>query len=134
MNLIEVAHPVGALTPRDQADLAHDIVTGISGPSENVPESTLRRARAMTHVGFKELTGWVTGDLPWTPGATAQTTSRTPTTRTWQRSWRTGPDRPRLPLVNGAWTSLLGIIRGAADRTIGRRTTNHRAPKPRQPW
>jgi len=71
MNLIEVAHPVGALTPRDQADLAHDIVTGISGPSENVPESTLRRARAMTHVGFKELTGWVTGDLPWTPGATA---------------------------------------------------------------
>lgn len=66
MNLIEIVHPAGALTEDDQAQLAAEIVSGFTGESEDAPEATLRRARAMTHVGFKELNTWFTGDGPWT--------------------------------------------------------------------
>lgn len=71
MDLIEIAHPAGALDPTDHAALATQIAQGLVGDAENpeqdVPEETLRRARTMTHVGFRELAGWYTGDGPWNP-------------------------------------------------------------------
>lgn len=72
MNLIEIRCPVGALDGEDRAGLAGDITAGLVGdeiPVE-VPEETMWRARAMTHVGFLALNGWTTGDGPWQPGVT----------------------------------------------------------------
>lgn len=67
MNLIEIRHPAGSLSPDDQAAMAAEIVTGLTGDTgdDTVPESTLRRARAMTHVAFTEHSGWHTGDGSW---------------------------------------------------------------------
>lgn len=72
MNLIEVRCPAGALDDGDRAALAGDIVAGLVGDemTAEVPEETMRRARAMTHIGFRALDGWTTGDGPWPPGAT----------------------------------------------------------------
>lgn len=71
MNLIEIAHPAGALGADDHAALAKEITDGLVGDGvtaeEEVPEATLRRARRMTHVGFRELADWHTGDGPWDP-------------------------------------------------------------------
>jgi hypothetical protein len=69
MNLIEIAHPAGALDAADRAALAKEVTDGLTGDAmtaeKEVPEATLRRARRMTHVGFRELAGWHTGDGPW---------------------------------------------------------------------
>ncbi|GAA1214857.1 hypothetical protein [Prauserella alba] len=67
MNLIEIRHPAGALGPEDQTAMAAEITMGLTGDmgDDIVPESTLRRARAMTHVAFAELAGWQTGDGTW---------------------------------------------------------------------
>lgn len=72
MNLIEIRCPVGALDAADRAAFAGYITEGLVGDqmSDDVPEETLRRARAMTHVGFRELDGWSTGDGAWQPGTT----------------------------------------------------------------
>lgn len=71
MNLIEIRCPVGALDADDRAGLAGDVIEGLvgDGMSDEVPEETLRRARAMTHLGFRDLDGWTTGDGPWRTGA-----------------------------------------------------------------
>lgn len=73
MNLIEIRYPAGALDDEDRAELAADITAGLvgDGMTDEVPEETLSRARAMTHVGFRALDGWVTGDGPWRPGTAA---------------------------------------------------------------
>lgn len=67
MNLIEIRHPAGALSPEDQVAMATEITVGLTGDvgDDTVPESTLRRVRAMTHVAFAELAGWQTGDGNW---------------------------------------------------------------------
>lgn len=74
MNLIEISHPCGALSEEDHALLAGEIIVGLVGdgdlPDAEVPEATMRRARTMTHIGFRELTAWHTGDGPWDPAAT----------------------------------------------------------------
>ena len=69
MNLIEVRCPAGALDAEDRAMLAGDMTDGLVGDrmSEHVPEETLRRARGMTHVGFRELDSWTTGAGAWRP-------------------------------------------------------------------
>lgn len=70
MNLIEIAHPAGALDAADHAALARGITAGLVGDgvaAEDAPEETLRRARTMTHVGFRELADWHTGDGAWDP-------------------------------------------------------------------
>lgn len=72
MNLIEIRHPAGGLTPEDQAAMATEIATWLDGDmgGNTAPESTLRRAKAMTHVAFAELAGWQTGDGLWgAPGS-----------------------------------------------------------------
>ncbi len=69
MNLIEVAHPSGALSEEDRALLAREITDVLVGDRvpghDEAPESTMRRARAATHVGFRQLAGWHTGSGPW---------------------------------------------------------------------
>lgn len=72
MNLIEIRCPVGALDADDRAAFAGDITVGLVGDqmADDVPEETLGRARAMTHVGFRELDGWTTGEGPWQVGTT----------------------------------------------------------------
>ena len=73
MNLIDISCPAGGLTEQDRQWLAAEIVSGLVGSDEigeaGVPEDTMRRARRMTHVGFRELTDWTTGDGPWQPGS-----------------------------------------------------------------
>lgn len=68
MFLIEIAHPCDALTDDDRRALAGDVCDVLVGVQEGVAEETMRRARAMTHVGFRALDGWTTGDGPWAPG------------------------------------------------------------------
>lgn len=71
MILIDIACPVGALEDADRATVADDIISGLitdSGDSTSkAPEETMRRARTMTHLGFRELIRWTTGDGPWQP-------------------------------------------------------------------
>ena len=70
MILIEIRHPAGALDDEDRNVLAADVTDGFvgEGSADDVPAETLRRARAMTHVGFRELDGWATGDGRWRLG------------------------------------------------------------------
>lgn len=72
MNLIEIRCPSDALDAEDRALLAGDITAGLVGDhmTDDVPEETLARARAMTHVGFSQLDAWTTGAGPWEPGST----------------------------------------------------------------
>lgn len=73
MFLIEIACPQGALDAEDRSWFADSIVAGLTGSesesAHDTPEETLRRARAMTHVGFRELIDWTTGDGPWKASA-----------------------------------------------------------------
>lgn len=71
MFLIEIAHPRGALTADDHAALAQTIIAGLvdtddDAAIEGVAEETMRRARPMTHVAFRELVDWTNGDGPIT--------------------------------------------------------------------
>ena len=68
MILVEVVSPRGALGADDRVALARDVCDVLVGAQEGVAEETMRRARAMTHVGFLELATWTTGDGPWEPG------------------------------------------------------------------
>jgi YHS domain-containing protein len=67
MNLIEIRCPKNALGAEDRAALTGDITAALVGDQmeDAVPEETLSRARAMTHVGFCELGDWTTGHGPW---------------------------------------------------------------------
>ncbi|WP_017626200.1 YHS domain-containing protein [Nocardiopsis chromatogenes] len=70
MFLIEIAHPEGALSDGDREMLAAEIVSGLTGAGEEeAPEETMRRARRMTHVAFRGLGAWRTGDGPVPDGA-----------------------------------------------------------------
>lgn len=68
MMLIEVAHPAGALRSADRELLTDRILTVLL-TTDHAPEETMRRARSMTHVAFRELHGWHTGDGPLASGA-----------------------------------------------------------------
>jgi hypothetical protein len=70
MNLVEIAYPTGALTPDDRALVAAHVIEGLVGEGAHegtVPEETMAGARATTHVGFRDLATWTTGDGPWDP-------------------------------------------------------------------
>ncbi|MDA2807712.1 hypothetical protein [Nocardiopsis suaedae] len=70
MFLIEIAHPEGALADEDRRTVAAEIVAGLTGAGEEeAAEETMRWARRMTHVAFRGLGGWTTGDGPVTDGA-----------------------------------------------------------------
>lgn len=61
MILVEVVAPQGRLDDHDRDRLAADVVGGLLKAS-GAPESTMTRARAVTHVWFREVQAWHTGD------------------------------------------------------------------------
>ncbi|GEM32478.1 hypothetical protein NN3_34850 [Nocardia neocaledoniensis NBRC 108232] len=63
MFLIEISHPAGTYTADDHATIAAAIVKAMTS-TDDAPEATMRRARRMTHVAFRELRDWHTGDGP----------------------------------------------------------------------
>ncbi|KHL10561.1 hypothetical protein CLV56_1969 [Mumia flava] len=67
MILIDIRCPADGLDSTDRTALADDVVAGLVGDqmSEDVPDETLARARAMTHVVFGSVEGWTTGHGRW---------------------------------------------------------------------
>lgn len=72
MMLIEIAHPAGRLDDHDR-ELAGraitDLFLGVDGAPHGHAVETIRRARTATHIAFRELQGWRTGDGPVAPDA-----------------------------------------------------------------
>lgn len=67
MILVEVVVPEGRLDDADRDRLAGDVTRGLLTAS-GAPEATMARARAVTHVWFREAQGWHTGDGPVAAG------------------------------------------------------------------
>ncbi|MFD5054111.1 hypothetical protein [Streptomyces tendae] len=149
MFLIEIACPRGALTADDREELAGEVCRVLVGAEEGVAEETMSRARAMMHVGFRELDSWTTGDGAWKPG-------RVPplwVTLTVPEAWRTEMSRTSIGMVRRAvrrldrsygwerpeghlWINVVGIADGSigmdgkpgtADDVVGRMTAEYRA-------
>jgi len=151
MFLIEFACPRGALADGDRRLLAADVCEVLVGAEEGVAEETMRRAGAMTHVGFRELDGWTTGDGPWTPGAVPPLW----VTLTVPESWRSEMSRTATGAVRRAvrhldrqhdwqraqedlWVNLVGIADGSigmggkpctADEVVAHMTAEYRAQR-----
>ncbi|CAL9653851.1 hypothetical protein [Streptomyces sp. enrichment culture] len=148
MFLIEIACPRGALTADDREELAGDVCRVLVGAEEGVSEETMRRARAMTHVGFRELDSWTTGDGPWRPGDVPPLW----VTLTVPEAWRAEMSRTTVGMVRRAvrrldrshgwrrpeghlWINVVGIADGSigmdgkpgtADEVVGRMTAEYR--------
>ncbi|MEU5837663.1 hypothetical protein ABZ820_28865 [Streptomyces diacarni] len=149
MFLIEITCPRGALSDDDRRELAADVCQVLVGAEEGVAEETMRRARAMTHVGFRELDGWTTGDGPWMPGSAPPLW----VTLTVPEAWRAEMSRTTIGMVRRAvrrldrshgwqrpeghlWINVVGIVDGSigmdgkpgtADDVVGRMTAEYRA-------
>lgn len=149
MFLIEIAHPRDALTEKDRRALAGDVCEVLTGAEEGVAEETMRRARAMTHVAFRELDGWTTGDGPWTPGEAPPLW----VTFTVPEAWRSEMSRTAIGAVRrgvrrldrthdwrraagSLWVNVVGILDGSigmdgkpstADEVVGQMTEEFRA-------
>ncbi|MBQ0965048.1 hypothetical protein KBY91_23025 [Streptomyces sp. RK23] len=149
MFLIEIACPRGALTADDREELAGEVCRVLVGAEESVAEETMRRARAMMHVGFRELDGWTTGDGPWRPGNVPPLW----VTLTVPEAWRAEMSRTTIGMVRRAvrrldrsygwerseghlWINVVGIAEGSigmdgkpgtADDVVGRMTAEYRA-------
>jgi YHS domain-containing protein len=149
MFLIEIACPRGALTDDDRKELAGDICQLLVGAEEGVAAETMRRARAMTHVGFRELDGWTTGDGPWAAGDVPPLWI----TLTVPEAWRAEMSRTAIGTVRRGvrrldashgwqrpeghlWINVVGIADGSigmdgrpgtADEVVGRMTAEYQA-------
>lgn len=127
MFLIEIAAPAGELTDADRATLTR-AVTGLLSDGASAPEETMARGRAVTHIAFRELAGWTTGDGAWSPPVPPPLVI----TATVPEAWREEMSRPlsgairagvrRLDRDHGwtrpgghLWVNLVGI----ADGSIG---------------
>jgi hypothetical protein len=147
MFLIEIACPRGALTDGDRKELAGDICRVLVGAEEGVAAETMRRARAMTHVGFRELDGWTTGDGPWVPGDPPPLWI----TLTVPEAWRGEMSRTTIGMVRRGvrrldrsrgwqrpeghlWINVVGVADGSigmdgrpgtADEVVGRMTAEY---------
>ncbi|WP_165984573.1 hypothetical protein [Streptomyces sp. YIM 98790] len=113
MNLVEITHPAGALDAAAQAEIARQITTGLLG-AEQIPPETLRRARRMVHVLFREAKGWTTGDGPWPDQAPPPYI----VTITVPEAWRAEMSRHGIGVVRAALQrqdSRSGISREGGD-------------------
>lgn len=63
MLLIEIAHPTGRLDDHDRELVSRAVIDLFLGSHGHAPE-TIQRARTATHIAFRELRGWWTGDGP----------------------------------------------------------------------
>jgi YHS domain-containing protein len=110
----------------DRAALARDVCDVLVGAEEGVAEETMRRARAMTHIGFRELATWTTGDGPWAP----RTAPPLWITLTVPEAWREEMSRTVIGLVrrgvrrldrsrgwkrdgSSLWINVIGISSGS---------------------
>jgi YHS domain-containing protein len=124
--LVEVVSPRGALAADDRVALARDVCDVLVGANKGVAEETMRRARAMTHVGFHELAAWTTGDGPWEP----DTAPPLWITLTVPEAWREEISRTVIGLVrrgvrrldrshgweradSSLWVNVVGISNGS---------------------
>lgn len=149
MFLIEIAHPRDALTDDDRRALAGDVCDVLVGAQDGVAEETMRRARAMTHVGFRELDSWTTGDGPWNPGEAPPLW----VTFTVPEAWRSEMSRTAIGAVRrgvrrlddthdwkrsmgSLWINVVGILDGSigmdgkpgtADEVVAHMTEEFRA-------
>ena len=147
--LFEIACPREALTEDDRRALARDVCQVLVGAEKGVAEETMRRARAMTHVGFRELDTWTTGDGTWAPGQVPPLWI----TLTVPEAWRAEMSRTaigavrrgvhRLDRMHGwqraegdLWVNVVGINDGSigmdgkastADEVVGHMTAEFRA-------
>lgn len=65
MQLIEITYPENSLDADTRAAIAHQVASGLIGGADGrAPQSTMQRARAMTHVVFHPAQNWTTGDGP----------------------------------------------------------------------
>lgn len=110
MMLFEVAHPAGAFTAEDR-DLLVRRIFDVALDDDHAPEETMRRARAMWHIGFRELHGWRTGDGPPAPDAAPPVI----VTITVPEAWRAEVSRHMIGLVRAA-VKRLDTTRGWARR------------------
>lgn len=148
MFLIEIAAPVGALTEADRATL-RSAVTALLSDDVSAPATTMARGRAITHLAFRELFGWTTGDGAWEPPAPPPLII----TATVPEAWRADMSRPlagalrtgvrRIDRDHGwtrpgghLWINLVGIEDGSigldgkpvsADRLVSWMTEEFRA-------
>ncbi|WP_121254087.1 hypothetical protein [Nocardioides ferulae] len=159
MNLVEIATPAGALdVGRRRALVARLVTAFLGGPEESaaVPEATLRRARSMAHLGFRELEDWSTGHGPWS----AQSTPPLWITVTVPESWRQEAGSQLISLIGRAvrawdadqgwerpghdlWVNVVGVHDGClglagrpatSDDVLAYMTEEHRAhPDPSGP-
>ncbi|WP_031465050.1 hypothetical protein [Sciscionella sediminilitoris] len=125
MFLIEIAYPAGALTETERDTIAASITELITA-AEQAPEATMRRARRMTHIAFRELHGWHTGDGPVHPGAAPPVLASITVPEAWRaetarhtmgavRSAITGVDRVRGWTREGGdlWINVFGVAEGS---------------------
>lgn len=147
--LIEIACPRDALTEDDRRALGSDVCQVLVGAEKGVAEETMRRARAMTHVGFRELDTWTTGDGRWAAGQVPPLWI----TLTVPEAWRAEMSRTvigavrrgvrRLDRMHGwqrpegdLWVNVVGIDDGSigmdgkpatSDEVVGHMTAEFRA-------
>lgn len=122
MILIEIAHPAGAFTEQDRDLLAGRVRDALLAV-EHAPEETMRRARAMTHVAFRELHGWHTGDGPLAPGSTPPVLL----TITVPEAWRAEISRHAISVLRAA-VHRLDRVRGWKRRGGDLWVTVHGVP------
>ncbi|MER6937060.1 hypothetical protein ABTX24_13055 [Nocardioides sp. NPDC127514] len=125
MFLIEIAAPAGALTDGDRATLTNAVISLLTA-GVSAPEETMARGRAVTHIAFRELVGWSTGDGAWAAPAPPPLVI----TATVPEGWREEMSRPlsgavragvrRLDRDHGwtrpgghLWINLVGILDGS---------------------
>jgi YHS domain-containing protein len=149
MFLIDIACPRNSLSEDDRRAVAAAMCEVLVGAEHGVSGETMRRARAMTHVGFRELESWTTGDGPWTPGNVPPLW----VTLTVPEAWRAEMSRTAIGAVRRSvrsldrdhgwqraegdlWVNILGIADGSigmdgkpgtADDVVAQMTAGFRA-------
>lgn len=127
MILIEISHPAGRLTETDHRTIVERIWSVVL-TDEHAPSETMRRARQMTHLGFRELTDWHTGDGPPDPASAPPVMASVTVPQAWQEETARhmiGTIRAAIRRVDTehGWSrepgSLWILVNGVPDGSIG---------------
>lgn len=127
MILIEISSPAGRFDHRDRSTIVEQIWSFILN-ADHAPTETMQRARQMSHLGFRELAEWHTGDGP----ADSEGAPPVIASVTVPRAWQEDTARPMIGAVKAAirrvdndheWTrspgSLWVLVNGVPDGSIG---------------
>lgn len=127
MILINIAHPVGRFTEADHRVIV-DQIWSVVLTEEHAPSETMRRARQMAHLGFRELTDWHTGHGPVDTASAPPVIASVTVPQAWQDETARhmiGTIKAAIRRVDVAhrWSrepgSLWVIINGVPDGSIG---------------